>query len=211
MLYVRKTESCMLIGITGGIGSGKSMVRQFWGTYFSLPSIDVDALCRQILAKGESGWQALQANLGNRFFTDNGNLDRPRLRAALFSDPVFRRQVDSLLHPLARTALQEQVRHLESTALVLLEIPLLYEAGWHGDVDRAVVVYAAKEVRCRRIVARDKVSNEQALSAIDTQMSLADKVLAADHVIDNSGSWFLTCLQIFHLNRLLTNDGDSKG
>ena len=192
-----------LIGITGGIGSGKSRVCRFWAKHFSLPVIDLDAICKSLLNVGEPGWQAIQDCFGDRFFTEDAEIDRPLLRQTLFADNELRRQVDNLLHPLARKIMGQRVRQLKSQ-VVLVEIPLLFEAGWSGDVDAVVVVFAGTEVRCRRIVERDKVNSAQAMQAIRSQMSLADKVMSADHVIDNSGDWLDTCLQIIHAGQQLS-------
>ncbi|HEB51153.1 MAG TPA: dephospho-CoA kinase [Desulfobulbus sp.] len=197
----------MVIGISGGIGSGKSRVCRFWSARFSLPLIDLDAICRSLLRPGGEGWRALQAGFGNRFFSENGSLDRAALRRAIFADHGLRRQLDRLLHPLARRAMQDALAAQASETPVLVEIPLLIEAGWRSDVDRVVVVYAGLCERCRRIVKRDHVDCSEALRAIRSQMSLADKALVADHVIDNSGAWADTCLQVIHLGRLL-QDGD---
>ncbi|HFQ90973.1 MAG TPA: dephospho-CoA kinase [Desulfobulbus sp.] len=199
-----------VVGISGGIGSGKSRVSRFWAGHFSLPLIDLDAICRDLLRPGQEGWRALQAAFGNRYFAANGSLDRAALRRAIFADHGLRRQLDDLLHPLARRAMRRALAAQAATATVLVEIPLLLEAGWRNDVDRVVVVYAGPGVRCRRIMARDRVDRRQALQAIASQMRLADKALMADHVLDNSGAWADTCLQVIHLGRLLAGStGDA--
>ncbi len=194
----------LVVGVSGGIGSGKSRVCRFWSCHFSLPHIDLDALCRDLLQPGAEGWRALRQAHGDRFFAPDGSLDRSALRRAIFADHGLRRQLDGLLHPLARRAMQKAVA-VQDREMVLVEIPLLVEAGWHADVDRVVIVYADLCERCRRIVSRDRVDHRQAMQAIRAQASLADKVLAADHVIDNSGAWADTCLQVVHLGRLLAD------
>ena len=184
------------IGITGGIGSGKSRVCVYLAALCGLPVIDLDRICRQLLVTGQPGWQALKQNLGKQFFYPSGELNRKKFRQALFTDKQLRRIVDLILHPLARAEMAGQISGIRGR--VLLEIPLLFEAGWHGDIERIIVVYADNTIRCRRIVRRDHVSRKQALQAVAAQHSLREKALLAHHVIDNSGSWAETCLQLRH-------------
>ena len=185
------------IGITGGIGSGKSRVCSYLAKLCRLPVVDLDRICRQLLVTGEPGWLALKGIVEDHFFTASGELDRKAFRSALFADDRLRSRVDALLHPLARAEMAEQISGAGSS--VLVEIPLLFEAGWHDDVQRIVVVYADATVRCQRIVDRDHVSAEQARQAVFAQHSLVEKALQANHVIDNSCSWQDTCLQLRHL------------
>lgn len=177
-----------LLGVTGGIGSGKSCVSRLLASYCLAPLVDVDQCCRRLLEIDQPGWLALRAAFGDVFLQANGAIDRVALRERLFSEPHFRRQVDSLLHPLAREAMRRAAAScLES--LVLIEIPLLYEAGWQSEVDAVLVVYARRGAQCCRIMRRDGVSRRKAAQAIAAQMNLGDKAEKADYVIDNSDSW----------------------
>ena len=185
------------IGITGGIGSGKSRSCNYLSVLCGLSVIDLDQICRQLLLTGQSGWQALKQELGKQFFYPSGGLDRKKFRQALFADEQLRSTVDSIVHPLAKAEMARQVARIGSRALI--EIPLLFEAGWHGDIERIIVVYADTPVRCRRVARRDHVSFEQALQAVSAQRCLFEKALHAHHVIDNSGCWAESCLQLRHL------------
>jgi len=198
----------MIIGITGSIGSGKSRVARFWSTFFELPLLDLDCLCRQLLEQGEPGWLALQARFGHRFFARDGSLDRVGLRGAIFQDDALRHTVDATLHPVVRTSMHKRFA-LWKTTTALVEIPLLFEAGWQQDVDRIVVVTADRAERSRRIMARDGVGVEESVRALSAQEPLEDKVLAADHVIENGGWWVETCLQVLHLGRLYVSSNES--
>ncbi len=191
----------MLIGITGGICSGKTRVAAYWARCFTLELIDLDAICRKLLTREQPGWLALKKHYGNRFFTSAGHLDRPCFRTALFSDQALRKEINSILHPLAVAHMQDQYRRAKKS-VVLAEIPLLFEAGWEHEVDRIVVVYAAGKTRCQRIVNRDQVTRNEAEQAMSIQWPLRRKIEAANHVIDNTTSWFNTCLQVMHLGRL---------
>jgi len=184
-----------LIGITGGIGSGKSRACQYVAELSGWPLLDLDQICRALLLPQAPGWLALRALLPADFFTVNGELNRPKLREAIFADADLRRQIDSLLHPLAKQEMTAQATRLNAP-LVLAEIPLLFEAGWQDSVSQIVVVYADEAVRLRRIMERDQVSEEHARLAIAAQMPLKDKARLADHLIDNSGDWEITCGQL---------------
>ncbi len=187
-----------VIGITGGIGSGKSRVCSYLAKLCQLPVIDLDQICKQLLLMGEPGWLALKEALGKKFFSPTGELDRMVLRNVLFTDDELRHQVDALLHPLARLEMKRQAG-AEDDRLVLAEIPLLFEAGWQKDVSQIVVVYADSPACLQRIVERDHVSEHQARQAIEAQQCLREKALQANHVINNSRDWQETCVQIRHL------------
>jgi len=187
-----------LVAVTGGIGTGKSSVSRLLAAYCNVELINIDQECKKLLEKGEKGWQALKQLFGVRFFTDDGQLERPLLREAIFTDHRVKKEIDELLHPLARQRMQEMVA--QSTApLLLVEIPLLYEAGWQNDVDVVVLVYADVETQCTRIIARDNVSRGQAMASIASQMDVKKKMQLADYVIDNSDDWQRTRMDVLTL------------
>ncbi|MCL2340863.1 MAG: dephospho-CoA kinase [Proteobacteria bacterium] len=192
-----------ILGITGGIGSGKSCVGRLLASYCLAPLIDADQCCRHLLEIDQPGWQALRAVFGPTFFQADGALDRAMLRRHIFADADIRRQVDSLLHPLAREVVQAQVARQRS-GLILVEIPLLYEAGWRDEVDEVLVVYARPGARCCRIMRRDGVTRREAARAMAAQMSLADKAARAELVIDNSGRWAESRVQVVALGDALS-------
>jgi dephospho-CoA kinase len=187
-----------LLGITGGIGSGKSSVSRLLASYCQAPLIDVDQCCRHLLEVNQPGWLALRAAFGDAFFLQSGNIDRAALRERIFMDSDIRRQVNALLHPLAREAMRSEVE-LRNAPLILAEIPLLYEAGWQNDVDAVLVVYARRGAQCCRIMQRDGGGRKRATRAIAAQMDLREKVKLADFVIDNSGTWSATREQVVNL------------
>ncbi|WP_417908814.1 dephospho-CoA kinase [Candidatus Electronema sp. PJ] len=187
-----------IVGITGGIGSGKSLASRYLAALGGWPLLDLDQICRQLLLPQAPGWLALQKLLPEDFFADNDELNRPKLRQAIFANVGLRHQLDSLLHPLARQEMATQVAGL-TAPLVLAEIPLLYEAGWQDSLFLTVVIYAKESVRLRRIIMRDQVTEKQAHQAIAAQMSLEEKARLADYLIDNSGDWSRTCGQLQQL------------
>ena len=192
-----------LLGVTGGIGSGKSSVIRLLSSYCQAPLVDLDQCCRSLLEINQPGWLALRDRFRDKFFFQHGEIDRVTLRECLFSDSVVRQQVDVLLHPLARVAMHREVMRY-TAPLVLVEIPLLYEAGWQGDVDAVLVVYARRGVQCRRIMLRDKVTRKKATQAIAAQMDLREKSQRADFVIDNSGEWVVTRERVVALGNQLS-------
>ncbi len=194
---MKDSDAGYIIAITGGIGSGKSRVCSYLAGLCSLQVVDLDQICRQLLVPGAPGWQALKEILEDHFFSPSGELDRIAFRKALFADHELRSRVDALLHPLACVEMARQVSRCNGP--VLVEIPLLFEAGWQDEVEVIVVVYADPEVRVQRIIERDHVSAAQARQEIGSQYDLSEKALRAHHVIDNSGSWQQTCLQVRQL------------
>ncbi len=194
---VRNTTESSVIGITGGIGSGKSRVCDFLKKYCQLSVINLDVICKELLMPDEPGWLALRNILSADFFNASGGLERKTFRNALFSDAGLRNRVDVVLHPLARLEMNKRVSLRDGP--VLAEIPLLFEAGWQDDVQVIIVVYANNPVQLQRIIQRDHVSEEQAGKSVSAQQCLAEKALLADHVIDNSGDWRNTCMQLKQL------------
>ena len=188
----------VLVGITGGMGSGKSTVSRFWASFMGLPRIDIDGVCRFLLEKEMPGWLALRSLLPPSFFSGNGALDRGRLRAALFADSGLRRELNALLHPLALERMREMTGRLQE-AMALVDVPLLFEAGWQDCFAARVVVYAEPAVCRRRLMARDQISSEEAVRSMAAQLPLTEKALLAGHVIDNSGCWLFSRLQVTHL------------
>lgn len=201
----------MILGVTGGIGSGKSSVSRLLAAYCPAPLIDVDQCCRNLLEKGQPGWQALHVAFGARYELPDGSVDRPKFRAALFADPALRREVDALLHPVALNRMREELAKLGGVSLALVEVPLLYEAGWQKHMDAVLVVFARRAVQCRRVMRRDGVSGKQARQALAAQMDLREKARLADYVIENNGAWAETRRAVVRLGeelcRLPERDG----
>ena len=203
----------MILGITGGIASGKSSVSRLLAAYTLAPLIDLDACCRDLLDKGQAGWQALHTAFGARYELPDGAIDRPKLREALFADADLRRRVDALLHPLALERLRAELARHAAAPLVLVEIPLLYEAGWDKYVDAVLVVHVRPALQFRRLLKRDGVGRRQARQALAAQMPLAEKAKRADYVIENGGDWAATRRAVIRLAEALFSGtgADSAG
>ena len=148
---------------------------------------------------------ALRKTLGPEFFMADDTVDRAQLRYVLFQDDKMRKRVNHLLHPLARGEVEKRLQDIgrPGAGPVIVEVPLLFEAGWEDIFDRIIVVYADRTTCRERIMKRDGVSFSEASSGLAAQSSLLAKAMQADHVIDNSGSWTNTCLQMLHLKRIM--------
>ncbi|MFN2365158.1 MAG: dephospho-CoA kinase [Desulfurivibrionaceae bacterium] len=185
------------IALTGPIGSGKSMVADLFRAR-GARVVEADRIARRLLEPSEPGWRALREEFGDCFFNADRSVDRQKLRETIFKDPIVRKKVDSLLHPLIRTAINETCPKANGTdrdfpnqgdvpPLTVVEVPLLYEVGWQDDFDLVIVVTADQGLCLRRVMERDGVDRAAALAAFSAQMSPAEKGAMADYVIDNNG------------------------
>lgn len=197
-------KMAMKIAITGGIGSGKSTVTKLLGTKLGTEIVDVDELCRVEMMVGEQGYQQFAELHEDRFFAQDGVLDRKLLREALFSEPELKRSVEQILHPLVRNRVESlHENNRRNNDFTLVEVPLLFEVGWHADFDVTVVVYSSREKCLQRVMQRDGVSLTSATAIVRTQMVLEDKVEKADFVINNSSIFSSTFLQVNWLSDTL--------
>jgi dephospho-CoA kinase len=173
----------LVIGLTGGIGSGKSSVcRQF--ADLGVPVIDTDQIAREVVAPGQPGLAQVRETFGNEVLTAEGELDRALLRKRVFADPEARQRLESILHPLIRTRMEEQLAALEAP-YAIVAIPLLVEGGRQAQLDRVLVVDCSEELQIERVCQRDGASREQAQAILAAQCPRASRLEAADDVIYN--------------------------
>ncbi len=193
-----------VIGVTGGMASGKSAAAAVLSAALDCAFIDADQLCRELMEPGHSGWLAMAAEFGDHYFLGDQRLDRARLRRALFQDGALRQRLDQLLHPLVQEAIARGIASISrAEAFVVVEVPLLFEAGWQGEFDVVVVVSAGPEECIARLIHRDQVSRSEAEAALAAQWPLPEKARLARYVIDNSGDWPGTRRQLLALAELL--------
>ena len=197
-----------VVGLTGGVGSGKSSVASFWGERNPIEVIDADEVCRLLLAPEAKGWFSLKKILNEKYFQPDKTINRPLLRGSIFADDDLRSQIDNAIHPLVRQEIFSIIKVLEKAGNkdFLVEVPLLFEAGWEDDFDEIVVVFAEREKCIQRVLERDTISKTDAEAMLRSQLPLEKKILHADHVVDNSGLWSDTCVQLIHLEDLLWNN-----
>jgi dephospho-CoA kinase len=175
------------IGLTGGIASGKSTASQRFAE-LGVPVIDADVAARNVVERGKPGLDQVVRRFGPGVLDASGSLDRPALRALIFSDPASRQALDAILHPLIRADMEQQAATATGPYLVMA-IPLLIESGRaHHRVDRVLVVDVDEALQLQRVQARDGSSADQARAIFASQASREARLAAADDVLRNSGT-----------------------
>jgi dephospho-CoA kinase len=177
-----------LIGITGGIGTGKSTVTNYLHTRYNLPVWDADIYARSAVAVGSPILDRISQRHGNSILQPDGTLDRHQLGQIIFSAPDERQWLETQIHPYVRTCFETEIRQLPSDGTAILAIPLLFEAQMTDLVTEIWVVSCDFSVQLARIMTRDKLTAAEAQMRIQSQMSLTDKIALADTILDNSGS-----------------------
>ena len=179
-----------IIGLTGGIACGKSTVSRALCA-LGAAIIDADALAHELSQPGQPIFNAYMERFGREIVTAGGTLDRAAIAVRVFADPAVRAEVDAIAHPLIRIAAEERLRAARAAGkkAAVLDVPLLFEAGWDVLADEVWVVALPAEEQLARLLARDKSMSEgEARARISAQMPLAEKCARADIVIDNSGT-----------------------
>jgi dephospho-CoA kinase len=187
---LKKERVLIVAGLTGGIASGKSTVAEILCKAGAV-IIDADQIARQIVAPGQPGWQEIRDVFGQAVFTPEGHLDREALGKRVFGDADARRRLEAITHPRvgAEMAAQLQRAARERTdAVVIMDIPLLFETGRTQGLAEIIVVYVPIDVQRRRLMQRNGYDAAEAEARIRSQMPLEDKVKRATLVVDNSGS-----------------------
>ena len=177
------------IGLTGGIGSGKSTAAQVLAQ-LGAAVIDADALARSVTAPGGSAIGPLRAAFGEAVLDAHGGLDRQRMRELAFSDAKAKAQLEAIVHPLVKAAIDRQAQSaLDDGARVLVfDIPLLVESGrWRDRVDGVLVIDCSEDTQIARVQARNGWPREQVLAVIQAQATRAQRQAAADWLILNEG------------------------
>ncbi len=175
-----------LVGLTGGIGSGKTAVAGFFAAH-GVHVVDADDAARWVVEPGQPGLAALTGRFGGQILLPDGRLDRAALRQLIFSDPQQRQWVEQLLHPLIRQAIAGNLAGASSEYAVLAS-PLLIERGQYRTVQRVLVVDVPEAVQLQRVLQRDGGSEEQARAILQAQLSREERLRHADDVISNAGS-----------------------
>lgn len=190
-----------LVGLTGGIASGKSLVSDAFAK-LGVPVIDADVLARDVVAPGSIGLQQLEQEFGASILTSDKELDRAALRDIIFSNPDHRKTVDGLLHPLIRERADQQIQDAADAGhpYAINAIPLLVETAQQARFDRVLVVDVPTQVQMTRLIQRDGGSKEKASAILDAQATRRERLAVADDVIDNSGSKEETLMRVAELH-----------
>ncbi|MEX2104544.1 MAG: dephospho-CoA kinase [Bacilli bacterium] len=179
----------MVVGLTGGISTGKSTVSAMFlhrGAYI----IDCDIIAREVVAPGEVGLSQLVIRFGKKILLDDGTLNRKMLGAIIFNDKDARKALNEITHPLIRARVKRYIKENllnHPSQIIIVDVPLLFEGNLAEIMDETVVVYVSEPIQLARLVERDKLTIEEAKTRIGAQMPIEEKRKLADIVIDNSG------------------------
>jgi dephospho-CoA kinase len=172
------------IGLTGGIASGKTTVARLFAA-LGIPVIDSDELAREVVAPGTAGLEAIRSRFGPGVIQADGSLDRRALRNVVFSDPQARRDLEAITHPAIRELMDRRSREADGPYQILA-IPLLVEGGARRPgIDRVLVVDCPEELQVRRVMLRDRSSEDGARAVLSAQATRAARLAVADDVIVN--------------------------
>jgi len=174
------------IGLTGGIASGKSTVARMFAE-LGVEVIDTDEIAHQLVAPGSRALAAVIEAFGRNVLTEDGALDRPQMRRIVFADSGKRRRLETILHPLIRQAALARAAASDAS-YVMLVVPLLFETGFDQLVNHTLAIDCPEALQIERLVDRDNVSTEEAQAMIASQLNREERRVAADDVIDSSGS-----------------------
>ncbi len=192
----------MIIGLTGGIATGKSTVAKMMREK-GLPIIDADLISRQVVEPGEKAYKEIVKTFSKSILNENLTIDRKKLGAMIFNDKSKRERLNNIVHPAVREEMKQKAkRYLESgNETVVMDIPLLVESKLHHMVDRVLLVYIPEELQLERLLKRDNAGKEDALNRIQSQIPIEEKKTEADEIIYNDGTLQNTKEQ---LERILT-------
>lgn len=173
------------VGLTGGIGSGKSTVADLFAD-LGVPVIDTDVIARELTAPGSAALEAIHLAFGDAVLQSDGSLDRAALRRMVFADVDARHRLEGILHPRIRQAV-EQVRARLNAPYILVVIPLLVETGGYRDLlDRVLLVDCPEELQITRVIARSGLTRDEVLPILVAQASRSERLAIADDVIVNT-------------------------
>ncbi|WHY37549.1 dephospho-CoA kinase [Bacillus velezensis] len=179
----------LVIGLTGGIASGKSTVARMLIDK-KITVIDADAIAKQAVETGMPAYGQIVEAFGKDILLENGDIDRKKLGSIVFTDEQKRLKLNQIVHPAVRAEMLKQRDEAvaRKEQFVVLDIPLLYESGLDYLVGKVLVVTVPADIQLKRLIERNSLTEEEAMSRITSQMPLTDKTKKADAVIDNSGS-----------------------
>jgi dephospho-CoA kinase len=180
----------LLIGLTGGIGSGKSTALRVFKK-LGAHVIDADALARKAVEPGKPAWRDIKQRFGAAVFHKNGRLDRKKLAARVFNNKKALKELNAIVHPRVKAMEAELINGIKKSdknAVIVVDAPMMIEAGFHRSKDVLVVMDSTEENQVKRTVKSGRLNRRQAKARIRAQMPAAQKKKFADYVIENSGT-----------------------
>lgn len=193
----------ILVGLTGGIATGKSTVADLFRR-FGAAVIDADQLARDVVQPGKPAWREIVKCFGKRVLLPDRTIDRPALGSIVFRNRRNLRRLERIIHPRVAREQQRRARRIARrtpNAIIIYEVPLLFEAGVNTRVDKIIVVTADRETQVARLKQRNGLTRRQAFQRIRSQMPLAEKARRADIVLDGTKSKSLLSREIRRLVR----------
>jgi len=190
----------LVVGLTGGIASGKSTVANMFKE-MGIEVIDADIEARKAVEIGEAAYEQIVTYFGEGILNDDHTINRSKLAEIIFNDSVKRQKLNEIVHPDVRRRMNEkkEATILRGDQVVVLDIPLLFESGLKHMVDVVLLVYVEKDVQLQRLMDRNLLTKEEALARIQSQMPIEDKRKLADKVINNNGTIDDTKKQLIEL------------
>ena len=188
------------IGLTGGIGSGKSTVAKLF-TDLNAPLIDADIIAQQLVKPGKPALSAITKHFGKEVLMPSGMLNRNLLKEIIFTDSEQKKNLETILHPLVYSEIKSQISQLTSP-YTIISIPLLIETGMENFVDRILVIDCSTEIQFVRVKKRDQLSDARINSIITSQASREQRISAANDIIDNSNGTQALAEQVKKLHNL---------
>ena len=177
----------MVLGITGGFGSGKSTVARMFESLASGKGklLDADAIARRLMAKGSRVYRSIVTAFGDGIIGRGGEIDRPKLASAVFKNPVLLRRLTQIVHPEVIGVIKNRISSSRAK-VVILDVPLLFETGLNGMADKVIVVKIKRREQIQRLRLSRGFARKEILERMNFQMPQAEKIRLADFVIDNS-------------------------
>jgi len=207
------TRRFLLVGLTGGIATGKSTVAEVFRRLGSV-IIDADVLAREVVVPGEPAYDEIVATFGRGILRPDGLLDRQKLGAIVFAAPDAKKRLEAITHPRIRERFARTLAQLEArdfAGLVIFDAPVMIESGNSTAMDRLVVVVTDAATQAQRLTARDALGAAAAEQRMRSQMPVAEKAKLADYVIDNSGDRETTIAEARRVYTALQADLKARG
>ncbi len=201
------------VGLTGGIATGKSYVTRLL-RQLGCEVVDADLIAHQVIEPGQPAYQEIVSEFGSEIVGEDGAIDRARLAAIVFADPARRQRLEAIVHPRVKEAQERwlvEVAARNPEAIAIVDAALLIEAGAYRHFDKVVVVYCEPQLQLERLMKRNQLTREEALSRISSQMPAAEKRKYADYVINTSGSFAETRQQVLALYQELRRQAGARG